>query len=45
MLTVLSRIGGWGALETAHRVKGVCGLVFRYAIATRRAEHDIAAEL
>jgi len=32
-------------LETAHRVRTICGQVFRYAVATGRAERDPAADL
>jgi integrase len=45
LLTVLRRIESRGALETAHRVKTICGQVFRYAVATGRAERDCAADL
>lgn len=45
LLAVLRRIESRGALETAHRVKQNCGRVFRYAIATGRAERDPAADL
>lgn len=45
LLTVLRRIEDRGAIETAHRAKQNCGQIFRYAIATGRAEHDIAANL
>ncbi len=45
LLTVLRRIEAKGALETAHRVKHVCGQVFRYAIATGRAERDPSGDL
>jgi len=45
LLMVLRRIESRGALETAHRVKIICGQVFRYAIATGRAERDPAADL
>jgi integrase len=45
LLTVLRRIESRGALETAHRVRAICGQVFRYAIATGRAERDPAADL
>ncbi len=33
------------ALETAHRVKFVCGQIFRYAVGTGRAERDPTADL
>lgn len=42
LLKVLRRIEG-RALETAHRAMQTCGQVFRYAIATGRAEYDITA--
>jgi integrase len=42
---VLRRIESAGIIETAHRVKTVCGQVFRYAIATGRAERDASADL
>lgn len=45
LLAVLHRIEDRGALETAHRVKQICGQVFRYAIATGRAERDPSADL
>ena len=45
LLAALRRIEAKGALETAHRVKQVCGQVFRYAIATGRAERDPSGDL
>lgn len=45
VLTVLRRVQARGALETAHRIKGIFGQVFRYAIATGRARRDVAADL
>jgi integrase len=45
LLMVLRRIESRGVLETAHRVKIICGQVFRYAVATGRAERDPAADL
>ena len=45
LLAVLRRIESRGAIETAHRIKQVCGQVFRYAIATGRAQRDVSAEL
>lgn len=45
LLMVLRRIESRGALETAHRVRAICGQVFRYAVATGRAERDPAADL
>ena len=45
LLQVIRRIEERGANETAHRVLSNCGEVFRYAIATGRAERDVAADL
>ncbi len=45
LLVCLRRIEGRGAIETAHRALQNCGQVFRYAIATGRAERDPAADL
>jgi len=45
LLTLLRRIENRGAIETAHRVKQICGQVFRYAIATGRADRDPSADL
>jgi len=45
LLSVLRRIEARGTHETAHRVRAACSRVFRYAIATGRAERDIAADL
>lgn len=45
LLTVLRRIEGRGALYTAHRAHQNCGQVFRYAIATGRAERDPSPDL
>ncbi|MEM9448013.1 MAG: integrase arm-type DNA-binding domain-containing protein [Cyanobacteria bacterium P01_E01_bin.6] len=45
LLTVIRRVEGRGALETAHRELNICGQVFRYAIATGRAERDPSRDL
>jgi integrase len=45
LLSVIQRIEKRGALETAHRALGNCGQVFRYAIATGRAERDPSGDL
>lgn len=45
LLAALRRIEQRGAVDTAHRVKQNCGQIFRYAIATGRAERDISADL
>ncbi len=45
LLQCLRRVEERGAIDTAHRTKGVAGEVFRYAIATGRAERDPSADL
>jgi integrase len=45
LLSTLRRIESRGALETAHRALNTCGQVFRYAIATGRAQHDPSGDL
>ncbi len=45
LLAVIRRIENRGALETAHRALANCGQVWRYAIATGRAERDLSADL
>jgi integrase len=45
LLEVLRRIEARGAVSTAHRIKQICGQVFRYAIATGRASRDPSADL
>lgn len=45
LLSVIRRIEERGALETAHRALSNCGQVFRYAIATGRAERDPSQDL
>lgn len=45
LLAVMRRMEKRGAHETAHRVLSSCGQVFRYAIATGRAERDISQDL
>ncbi len=45
LLKVLRRIEARGALEKAHRARNDCSRIFRYAIATGRAERDAAADL
>ena len=43
--SVLRRVESAGKLETVHRLKQRCGQVFRYAIATGRAERDPTPDL
>jgi integrase len=45
LLGVARRIEERGANYYAHAVMQTCGRVFRYAIATGKAEHDITADL
>lgn len=45
LLLVLKRIEKRGVFETAHRTKQNCSQVFRYAVATGRAERDPSADL
>ena len=45
LLATLRRIEARGALETAHRALGNCGQVFRYAVATGRAQRDPSGDL
>lgn len=45
LLAMLRRLEARDRLETAQRLKQTCGQVFRYAIATGRAERDPAADL
>lgn len=45
VLAVVRRVEERGALETAHRLLGYCGNIFRYAIATQRAERDPSSDL
>ncbi len=45
LLEALRRIEEKGFLETAHRTHQICGQIFRYAIATGRADRDISLSL
>ena len=45
VLAALRKIEARGRHETAHRVRALAGRVFRYAVATGRAKHDVAADL
>jgi integrase len=40
ILALCRKIEAKGTIETAHRIKMTCGLVFRYAIATGRATYE-----
>lgn len=43
--TILDRIRSRGVIETARRARTICGQIFTYAIATDRAQYDVAASL
>jgi integrase len=45
LLEVIRRIESRGALETAHRALANCSQIFRYAVATGRAERDVSVDL
>jgi integrase len=42
---VVRRMEARGAIDTAHRVKQMCGQVFRFAVVTGSAERDVTADL
>lgn len=45
LLAVLRKVEARGALDTAHRLHQNCGQIWRYAVATGRAERDITSDL
>jgi integrase len=45
LLAVLRRVESRGVLEGAHRIRGICSQIFRYAVATGRAERNPAQDL
>jgi integrase len=45
LLSVMRRVESRGVLETAHRLLNYCGNIYRYAVATGRAERDISSDL
>jgi integrase len=45
VLATVQKMEARGAIESAHRVKQLCGQVFRYAVATGLAERDVTADL
>jgi len=45
LLSTIRRLENRGVLETAHRALATCGQVFRYAVATGRAERDLTGDL
>jgi integrase len=45
LLKALRKIESRGAIETAHRAKQLAGQIFRYAVATGRADRDPSTDL
>ena len=45
LLNALRKIEARGANYTAHRVRGLCGQIFRYAVATGRTDRDPSGDL
>ncbi|MEG3146563.1 tyrosine-type recombinase/integrase [Sphingomonas sp. RT2P30] len=45
LLVMLRKMESKGRYETAKRLRSTCSQIFRYAIATARAERDVAADL
>lgn len=45
LLLMLRQMEGKGRYETAKRLRSTCSQVFRYAIATARADRDVASDL
>jgi integrase len=45
LLYALRKVEATGKIETAHKVKELCGRVFLYGVATGRCKHNIAADL
>jgi len=45
LLSVLEKIQGRGAIETARRANQTCGQIFRYAMVKKLAKHDISSKL
>ncbi|MEM8512924.1 integrase [Massilia sp. MP_M2] len=45
VLVMLQKIEARGAIESAHKIKQLCGQVFRFAVASGLAERDVTADL
>lgn len=45
LLAALRKIEARGAIDIAHRAHQTCGQIFRYAIATGKAERDVSSDL
>jgi integrase len=45
VLRALQKVEARGAIESAHKIKQLCGKVFRFAVASGLAERDVTADL
>jgi len=45
LLAVLRRVETRGTLDTVHRIRTICGQIFRYAVVSGRAERDPSGDL
>jgi len=45
LLAVLRRVESRGVIDGAHRLRGICGMIFRYAVSTGRSEREPTADL
>lgn len=45
VLAALHKIEARGAIESAHKIKQLCGQVFRFAVSSGHAAHDVTADL
>jgi len=45
VLSMLRKIEARGAIESAHKIKQLCGQVFRFAVASGLAERDVTVDL
>jgi integrase len=45
VLTTVQKMEARGAIDSAHRVKQICGQVLRYGVATGLVERDVTADL
>jgi integrase len=45
VLGALQKIEARGAIESAHKIKQICGQIFRFAVASGLAERDVTADL
>jgi integrase len=45
VLVALHKIEARGAIESAHKIKQLCGQIFRFAVAAGLAERDVTADL